>query len=393
MTGRKTRREFLADGAKLVFALGSSPPLRVEAAASFDLLLKGGTLLDGTGGPAWQTDLGIVGDTVEAVGTISPEQSKRFLDVEGLHVCPGFIDIHTHSDQSILVYPTADSRVRQGITTEVTGNCGSSAAPLYGLEAEEIRKNWLADDGIEAEWSDVASYFARVERTGISVNHALLLGQGTIRAAEMGEANRRLTPEELKHVLKAVEDGMDQGAFGLSTGLEYTPGRYTPAEEIAEMARVVARHGGLYASHIRDEEALLLESVNEAIEVGRLTGVRVEISHLKAAGRRNWSKQRPALDLIEAARREGVEVLADAYPYIAYSTGLAIFLPDWALEGGTRQMLERLKDAASRRRIREEVLSRVAGDPGDFDLIFISGSRRASNHALIGMDLARVGAV
>jgi N-acyl-D-amino-acid deacylase len=390
MTGRKTRREFIADGAKIALALGSSLPLRVEAAAPFDLLLKGGMLLDGTGGPARQADLGIVGDTVEAVGTIAPEQSKRVLEVAGLHVCPGFIDIHTHSDQSILVYPTADSRVRQGITTEVTGNCGSSAAPLGGVEAEETRRSWLANEGIEADWSDVASYFARIERTGISVNHALLLGQGTIRAAEVGETNRPLTPDELKHVLRAVEDGMDQGAFGLSTGLEYTPGRYTPADEIVEMARVVARRGGLYASHIRNEQALLLEGVNEAIEVGRLTGARVEISHLKAAGRQNWSKQRPALDLIESARRQGIEVLADAYPYIAYSTGLAIFLPDWALEGGTSAVLERLRDATHRGRIREEVLSRVTGDPGDFDLIVISRTGRASNNTLIGMNLARI---
>jgi N-acyl-D-amino-acid deacylase len=393
MPRRTNRREFIADGARLVLALGSGLPFRLEAATHFDLVLKGGTLLDGTGGPAWQADLGITGDTIEAVGTIAPEQAKRVIDVTGLHVCPGFIDIHTHSDEGILSCPTADSRVRQGITTEVTGNCGSSAAPLRGLGSEEIRKNWLVNEGIDADWSDVASYMSRIERIGISVNHALLLGQGTIRAAEVGEVNRPLSPDELTGVLRAVEEGMDQGAFGLSTGLEYTPGRYTPTAEIVEMARIVSRRGGLYASHIRDEEALLLDGVNEAIDIGRLTGARVEISHLKAAGRQNWGKQRPALDLIESARRQGVEVLADAYPYVAYSTGLSIFLPDWALEGGTRSALERLRDPGSRERIRKEVAVRIAADPGDYDLIVVSRTRNAKNGDLIGMNLAQIGAM
>ena len=392
MSRRINRREFIANGGKLGLAFGSGLPYRLEAATRFDLVLKGGTLLDGTGGPPWQADLGIAGDTIEAVGTIAPEQAKQVLDVAGFHVCPGFIDIHTHSDEGILAYPTADSRVRQGITTEVTGNCGSSAAPLHGLGAEEIRKNWLENEGIEADWSDVASYCARIERTGISVNHALLLGQGTIRAAQVGEVNRPLNPDELKGVLREVEEGMDQGAFGLSTGLEYTPGRYTPTAEIVEMARIVARRGGLYASHIRNEQTLLLDAVNEAIDIGRLTGTRVEISHLKASGRQNWGKQRPSLDLIESARRQGVEVLADAYPYIAYSTGLSIFLPDWALEGGTGAVLERLKDAGDRRRIRQEVVSRIAADLGDFDLIVISRTRDAKNTALIGMNLAQIAA-
>jgi N-acyl-D-amino-acid deacylase len=392
MPRRTNRREFLANGGQLALALGSGLPFRLEASTPFDLVIKGGTLSAGTGGAAWQADLGIAGDTIEAVGTIAPEQARRVLDATGLHVCPGFIDIHTHSDGGILACPTADSRVRQGITTEVTGNCGSSAAPLKGLGAEEIRKNWLANEGIEADWSDVASYMSRIERAGISVNHALLLGQGTIRAAQVGEVNRPLSQDELKGVLGSVEEGMDQGAFGLSTGLEYTPGRYTPTAEIVEMARVVSRRGGLYASHIRDEEALVLDGVNEAIDIGRLTGARVEISHLKAAGRQNWGKQRPALDLIESARRQGVEVLADAYPYIAYSTGLSIFLPDWALEGGTRAVLARLRNPGNRKRIREEVAGRIAADPGDFDLIVISRTRNAANGALVGMNLSQIGA-
>jgi N-acyl-D-amino-acid deacylase len=190
----------------------------------------------------------------------------------------------------------------QGVTTELTGNCGSSAAPLAGVDVERRRREWR-EDAVEADWSDVASYLDRLEKTGIAINQALLLGQGTLRENAVGLVDRPLTDAEMAGVLRAVEEGMEQGAFGLSTGLEYTPGRYTPTDEIVAMARVASRFGGLYASHIRNEEAQLLEAVDEAIEIGRRAGLRVEVSHLKAAGRVNWAKQQGALDLIEAARR------------------------------------------------------------------------------------------
>jgi N-acyl-D-amino-acid deacylase len=338
-------------------------------------------------------DIGVVGDTITAIEAIAPEQARRVVDVSGLHVCPGFIDIHSHSDGDILVYPTADSRVRQGITTEITGNCGSSAAPLAGVGADERRTAWSEEEGIQADWTDIASYCARVEQTKTSINQALLLGQGTLRRNAIGLVNRPLTSDELKSVLRAVEEGVDQGAFGLSTGLEYTPGRYTPTEEIVEMARVVARRGGLYASHIRNEEETLLEAVNEAIDIGRRAGVRVEISHLKAAGRRNWGKQRAALSLIESAQRDGIEALADAYPYTAYSTGLTIFLEDWALEGGAKAVIARLRDANDRARIRKETASRVESDPGDYNLIVISRVRSEKNRPLVGKSLAEIGSI
>ena len=385
------RRRFLTDSGRAAIGLTAVRCPSIEAAPSFDLVLKGASILDGTGGPAFAADVGVIGDAIGAVGSIDPGQGRRLLDVKGLLLCPGFVDIHTHSDTSILAYPTADSRVRQGITTEIGGNCGDSAAPLTGIGVAERRKALLDDEGIEADWTDVASYCARLERTQISTNQALLLGQGTLRANLIGEANRRLGGAELKSLLQAVEEGMDQGAFGLSTGLEYTPGRYTPTEEIVELCRVVARRGGLYASHMRNEEAALLEAVNETIDVGRETGVRVEISHLKAAGRRNWSKQRAALDLLEAARRQGIEVFADAYPYTAYSTGLTIFLADWALEGGTGALLARLRNGPERARIREEALAKIESDPGSGDLIVISRVRTDRNQFVIGLNLVEVG--
>ncbi len=388
------RRAFLKDGARAAMGLALLPFPRVFGLPSFDLVIRGGTVVDGTGGPPWKADLGIVGDTIEALGAIDPGQGARVVDVGGFHVAPGFIDIHTHSDSGILRYPQAESRVFQGVTTEVTGNCGGSAAPRPpdrpGSEVGELERELLDEYGIEDSWTDVASYFDVLERVGISVNHALLLGHGTLRGNVAGSENRPLSGEDRIQVLQALERGLDQGAFGLSTGLEYVPGRFTPTDEILEMARVVARRGCLYASHIRNEETMLLEAVDEALQVGRLSGARVQVSHLKAAGQPNWGKQVAALDLIEGARADGVEVLADAYPYTAYSTGISIFLPAWAADGGRTALLERLADADARARIRDALAERVRQDPGDFNLIVISSLRSAENREIIGKDLDQI---
>ncbi len=390
MTGSIHRRKFLEDGAKATLGLAFLPFPRVWGRPSFDLVIKGGLILDGTGGPAWSGDLGIVGDVIRAVGTIDPDQGSRVLDATGRHVAPGFIDIHTHSDGDILRYPTAESRVMQGVTTEITGNCGGSAAPRGESKAGGVSEESGAEYGIEEGWTDVASYFGVLERVGISLNHALLLGQGTLREEVAGSEDRNLTQIEMGQILQAVEEGLDQGAWGLSTGLEYVPGRFTPTEEILAMARVVARRGGFYASHIRNEESALLEAVDEAIRIGRMSGARVQISHLKAAGLPNWGKQVAALDLIEGARRGGVDVSADAYPYAAYSTGITIFLPAWAADGGREAVAARLADPTDRRRIRDEMEVRIRQDPGDYDLIVISSVRSEKNRPIIGKDLAAI---
>jgi N-acyl-D-amino-acid deacylase len=389
MSHDQNRRNFLKSGATAALGLAVLPP-SVWFQPSFDLILRGGTLIDGTGGPLFNADLGLVADRITAIGTIDPEQGRRVLDVSGLSVSPGFIDIHTHSDGDILRYPTADSRVRQGVTTEVTGNCGGSAAPIQGSEAAENRREMEEELGIQGGWTDVASYFRLLEQEGISLNHALLVGQGTIRENVSGSQDRVLTEAEMEQVLAFVEEAMDQGAFGLSTGLEYVPGRFTPTEEIVAMARIVARRGGIYASHIRNEEAMLLEAIDEAIRIGRETGARVQISHLKAAGRPNWGKQVASLDLIEGARMAGVEVLADAYPYTAYSTGLTILFSAWAMDGGWDSLKGRLADPGNRATIREELGRRVPLEPGAYDLIVISRVRTEANQSLVGMNMLEI---
>lgn len=388
------RRKFLKDTGKVAAGLVAwSSPIQLWSSPRFDVLIKGGVILDGTGGPAWKADLGINGDTISALDEIPADQAARVIDAAGRYVCPGFVDIHTHSDSSIAAYPTADSRVRQGITTEITGNCGYSAAPMTGLGAEARRKELKEEDGVDATWTDVASYFAALENIKFSVNHAMLLGQGTLRESIVGPDDRKATPEEIKALIRAVEEGMDQGAIGLSTGLEYAPGMFTPTEEIVEMSRVVARRDGLYASHIRNEEKGLLDAIREAIDIGRKAGVRVEVSHLKACGRVNWGMQRDAINLIETARKDGIDVLADAYPYTAYSTGLTVLFLPWVLDGGTPAMMKRLGNKTDRDRIRKELIEYVANDPGDYDLIVISDVHTAANKNCVGKNIVEVAAM
>lgn len=390
MTRRFTRRDFVKSSSAALGAF-ALPASKVRLVQEFDLVVRNGAVLDGTGGPMWQGDLGVVGDTITAIGSIDPARGSRVLDATGLHVSPGFIDIHSHSDSSIFAYPTADSRSRQGITTEVTGQCGFSAAPIEGVDADIRRANMEEETGVPVEWTSIASYFETLEEIGISVNQAFMLGHGSMRQTVAGLENRLLTDAEMASVARSVEEGLDEGAFGLSTGLEYTPGTFTPTEEVVTLARVVARRGGFYASHVRNEESDLLSSIHEAIQIGREAGLPVQISHLKAAGRPNWSKQRAALHLIESARRDGVHVMADAYPYTAYSTSLQIFLPPWALEGGWEGLGARLNDSADRARIRDEVKESVMGDPGEFSLIVIASTKTEENRHFLGKSVAEIG--
>ncbi len=380
------RRGFLRTGAAAALAAALPSCAGVEPAEPFDVVIHGGTVVDGTGAAPFHADIGLRGDTIAAMGAIDAAQGTTVIDARGLHVVPGFIDIHTHSDSAIFRCPTADSRLRQGITTEVTGNCGGSAAPR---RAGAVEEGGGAED--RPAWTDVASYAEAWRAARPAINHALLVGHGTLRRQAMGEGDRRATEDELRAMVRALEEALAQGAIGLSTGLEYVPGIYTPAEEIQALAKTAAARGALYASHMRDEEDHLLEAVTEALDVGRRTGVRVEVSHLKAAGRGNWRLQEPAIALVEEARRAGIDVLADAYPYVAYSTGLTILLEGWVRDGGDAAMRARLADPESRARIRQEIEVRVRNEPGDFDLIVISSVSSAEDRAAVGRNLVQVG--
>lgn len=320
----------------------------------FDVLIAGGLVLDGTGKPAIRADIGVRGDRIEAMDNLAGAPATRVVDARGKIVCPGFIDVHSHSDSYILIEPSAPSKVFQGVTTEVVGNCGASAAPRGG--AYQMPSDWR-EKKYPGTWSSVADYRALLERVQPGVNIVLLIGHNSIRAGVVGYEAREATADEVKAMGALLEKALDEGGAGLSTGLIYAPGMFAARGEIIELAKVAARKGKIYTSHMRSEGARLLEAIDESLQIGREAGVRVEISHLKTSGRKNWPLVDAALDRIRRARDAGMEVAADRYPYTAASTDLDVILPDWASGGGREVVLARLKDAAMRKKIRAELLA------------------------------------
>lgn len=319
-----------------------------------DLLIRGGCVLDGTGKEEFVADVGITGDTITDLGKLERAQAQRTLDGKGLHVAPGFIDAHTHSEYLYPVNPKAESKVHQGVTTEVVGHCGISAAPLIGdarAEAESLIK--MLD--INLDWTTFEDYNKRILKEGVAVNIIHLLGHGTMRDAVIGRTDRAPTEAELKRMQKEIDRAFEHGVWGMSTGLIYPPGTFTRTEELIELSKAVGRNGGLYSSHVRGEGETLLKAIGEAIEIGERAGVSVQISHLKAAGKKNWDLGPRALELIEKALKMGMDIAADMYPYLAGHTELSAVLPYWTHNKGTQAMLERLADPQTRKQIKEEM--------------------------------------
>jgi N-acyl-D-amino-acid deacylase len=321
---------------------------------NFDIVFRNGKIVDGSGNPWFKGDVAVRGDRIAAVGSLGEHKAGVEIDASGRLITPGFVDVHTHTDLSFIINPKADSKIRQGVTTEIVGNCGSSVAPVTEL-GKSFESSRLEELGIPWDWSSVAEYLERLERGGIPVNVGTLIGHGTVRASVMGYEARAPSAGELEEMRQLVDQGMRDGAFGLSTGIKYAPGVYAKTEEIVELSRVVARHGGLYATHIRNQGVNLIESVDEAITIGREAGVPVQIAHLKVKGRLNWGKSLNMLRVIDDARAEGVDVTYDQYPYTAASTGAFAITPSWAREGGVERFLERLKDPEDRAKIIEGV--------------------------------------
>ncbi|MBI5301427.1 MAG: D-aminoacylase [Chloroflexi bacterium] len=322
---------------------------------NLDLVLRGGTIIDGTGAPMRRADIGIAGNTIVAIGDLAHASAARVLDVTGRYVTPGFIDMHAHTDETIFLNPRMESKIHQGVTTEVTGNCGESAAPLLGSARDEMIRSLEQYDNIQLDWETLDEYLQRVEQTGIATNYVTLVGQGTLRASVMGYAMRAPTDDEMKAMQNLLARSIEQGAWGMSTGLIYPPSSYATLDELVALARVAAEHGAIYTSHIRNEGDRLLEAVDEALTIGERAGIPVQLSHHKAAGKRNWGKVNESLARIAHARERGVVACADQYPYIASSTGLSTVIPDWAHEGGAEKMVVRLREATTRARIADEV--------------------------------------
>lgn len=320
---------------------------------SFDVILRGGQVLDGTGGPARRLDLGIRGDRIEELGDLTGAQAPVSLNAAGRYVCPGFIDVHSHSDTYLLIEPSAPSKVYQGVTTEVVGNCGASAAPRW--VGYLLPSDWSAMT-YPATWQSVAEYRALLEQIKTAVNVVLLIGHNALRASVMGYVERPATSDEVETMKKRLADSLDEGGAGLSTGLIYSPGLFATPDELEALVRVAADRGKIYTSHMRSEGARLLEALEETIDLGRRTGVRVQVSHLKTFERANWAKVDAALERIRSARAQGLEVAADRYPYTASCTELDVLLPAWAAGGGREAVLKRLRDPALRARLREELV-------------------------------------
>jgi len=319
------------------------------------MIIEGGRVIDGSGNPWIKADVGIVAGRIEAVGRLAGAEAGRRVDAAGHVVAPGFIDIHSHSDYTVLIDPRVESKVRQGVTTEVVGNCGSSAAPI-NAEVRAYREKYMRaslGEDFEFDWETMAEYMDLIDASGASFNVVPMVGQGTIRQNVMGYENREPTRSELEEMKRLVAEAMEDGAWGMSTGLIYTPSTFAKTDEIVELAKVLKDFNGVYFSHIRGEGETLLEAVEEAVEIGERAGVPVQIAHFKASGKAYWGRTKDSLRLVEEGRRKGVDVTFDQYPYVASSTGLSALMPHWAQEGGADRLLERLRDPEIRRKIRD----------------------------------------
>jgi N-acyl-D-amino-acid deacylase len=349
----------------------------VGSAVAPDLVLRRATVFDGTGGPGREMDVAVTGDRITEVGTVQATGSEE-IDLAGLALAPGFIDIHSHADLSLFVNPNAESRIRQGVTLEIVGQDGSSVGPMSDAGFRNIRDRYRDAYGVDIGFRDLGGFLDQLDRTPATVNLATMIGHGTIRGLVVGGADRPATEDEIRRMRLLIGQALAQGAVGFSSGLEYTPGSFADTNELVELATELQGTGYPYASHMRNEDDGLLAAVEETIHVGRMAGVPVQISHLKAQGERNWWKAKAVLRSIEEARAAGVDVHFDRYPYVAYATGLSNLFPAWARAGGTDAFIRRLQDPAELPAIERFTRAKVAL-LGSWDAVQISSTRTAAN--------------
>jgi N-acyl-D-amino-acid deacylase len=389
---RKTisRRKFIKNSVLTCAAAGVNSGLLFKGLSgnsAYDLVIKGCILYDGTGGEARETDIAVNGGKIAGIGEIKASAGKKIIDARGLAACPGFIDAHDHSDVGLLVNPKAESHIRQGITTLVSGNCGSSPFPISDAEYEETRDAMKRAYNIEWDWRDIKGFFSRLEKSGTALNYASFVGQGTVRGAVVGYQDNPASPEQLAEMQRMVKQYVQDGALGLSSGLEYAPGSYADLDELISLCRAAASAGGMYATHMRDEGDALLESLEEAISIARQSGIALQISHLKCAYPRNWNKIDRALAAVTQASEAGVNIFCDRYPYIAGATNLSsLNFPLWAQQGTTDDFLNRLKDPALEEKLRAYLKQREK-KLGSWDKIVISSVATKKNRGYEGRSI------
>lgn len=362
-----------------------------------DIVIKNGKIVDGSGNPWFYGDVGVKEGKIVSVGYVDQEALK-VIDAKRQVVSPGFIDGHCHSDLMILNHPHSEIKLQQGVTTEVVGNCGLAPAPISKKYADQLLnyiQPVLGDTRAEWSWNTVEQYVNAVIQARPSENIATYVAHGALRIAVMGFAKKAATAKDIERMKVLLEEGLRAGAIGLSIGLLYAPGSYSTTEEIAELCSVLPKYNGLFSTHIRGEGNNLIPSLKEVIWIAQKSGVPLHVSHLKAAGRRNWGKVLEALELISDARAQGMDITCDVYPYSAGSTMLTTILPPWTLEGGIQQTLERFKDESIRKKIKEELSHEQDGWDNlvcstGWDSVYISSVQSAENRLLEGKHIAEV---
>ena len=331
----------------------------------YDLIIRGGKVVDGSGNPWYHADIAIKNDRIAEIGQLSNHETKRVIDAHGLVEAPGFIDPHTHALRGIFEVPNAESALLQGVTTLTEGNDGSSPYPID-------------------------RHYADIDNLRISPNWAVFVGQGTIRQRVIGFGLRKATPDEMERMKQMVRDAMEQGALGISTGLFYVPGSFTSTEEVIELSKVAAEYNGIYISHIREEAAQLIDSVQETIRIGEEANIPVQITHHKVIGVENWGASIESLRLVDEARKRGVDVTIDQYPYTASQTSINALIPQWAQAGGREEMLSRINSAETYSTIKNEVVAKILYDRGGGDPKNVFISRNSWDPDMAGKNLAEL---
>lgn len=351
----------------------------------FDLLIRNGLIVDGTGTPAREADLGVLGDRILEIGRLNDASAGKVLDAKGMVVAPGFIDIHGHSDYFIFIEPGAPNKIRQGVTSEVGGNCGYSAAPISRELSDERGESLHHNFGLRPDWLSLRDYYEKLDHIGPAINFGILVGHNTVRASVMKGAASPPSQEELQVMRRMVREGMADSALGISTGLIYSPGCFADSNELAELC--AEARGGFFATHMRSEGKDLIPAIEEVIEAARKARIPLQISHLKTSGRQNWRKIDAAMSLMEQARAEGLDVRCDRYPYIASFTGLSAVLPAWAFEGSREEYRNRLRERSVRDRIRAEIESDHS-EGGYLDSVVIAQTFSPDTHKFEGYRVA-----
>lgn len=365
------------------------------------ILIKNGTIADGTGGELYKADLGISNDKITQIGeNLNENQYDTVINAQGKIVCPGFIDTHSHSDVKIMLDPYVEPKIRQGITTEVLGQDGISTAPLPKKFISPWRKNIAGLDGdsdkLSWDWETTDGYLKFLEQNGTATNTAYLVPHGNIRMEAIGLENKKAAKEDIKKMQEITERELEAGAIGVSSGLIYMPCAYGGVEELIGICKVVAKHNKIFVVHQRSEADDIVESMKEIIKVGRESGVKIHFSHFKICGKKNWDKIDKVIELLEEAEKEGIRVSYDQYPYCAGSTMLGVVLPPWVHDGGTDKLLKRLEDKDLRKKMISDIENGIPGwdnfvDFAGFENIYVTSVKTKKNEDCIGKNILEIG--